>query len=107
METLVRLQEFINTTKTSTFEIIQFQKVSRSSKYPPEIVKSNLHIVTLEEHKLHSIKFYLLKKFARTLLKLYLRVGMRIRMMTLKEVMTGNSDKMSVETVRELVNDSF
>ena len=52
----------------------QFQKVSRSSKYPLEIVKSNLHVVTLEEHK--QIAQYkvlpgqkICKNFAKTIFK--------------------------------------
>ena len=36
--------------------------------------------------KLHSVKFYLVKRFGVTVLKLYLRVRIQIRMMTLKKL---------------------
>ena len=81
--------------------------MSRSSK-PPEIVKSNLHVVTLEEHKqIAQSKVLPGQKICRNFVKTIFKSEDADQNDDVEEVMAGNSDKMSVETVRELVNDSL
>ena len=87
LQTLVRLQEFVNTTKASTFEIIQ--TISESVQIHQRIVKSNLQLVTLEE----------LKQITQ-----YEDNGQND---DVEDVKTGHSDQMSVEAAKELVNHSL